>query len=637
MKRGKKKEKEKKKMGLLLAFFVVGAFSINCSFSFGTFYDHDSVWACMSSFPFNQSVAQHTVTNLKKAMQLYPFRDIAKNPPAPFETVNLDQELDSIGSSVYQNDMAFQWALRRLFIRLRDAHTNYYAPVPYQFTFQLPVNIFSFMENGRLVFEVSDVLNNASAWTDYNYTSLVGARVLQIDGLDAASYLNSFTDEIGSAKDVQTRFNIALLQRAPLSGYESSSVPWRGLLTYRPHHFASAPQKSSMTMQVSVRGGAPFSVTMPWKATTTTPFFSNEAYMSSYWNDGYNNNKKNKKPVKKRVSSATKNMKALRSIRVKRDPQPLFNSTVDGLGFYLLNDTLVWYQNNFEPADYGAYYQTVVDALLYASQNGISKLILDMSMNGGGDICLGRSMLNLLFGSTPSFGSTDMPVNPLSVSLATTSDVNHINDTEWSANFYQSAVTEDYFSSKVWLTPGISRTRGGVTANYSQLLMISANENCGIPPVLFTKPLFNNSNVLLLTRGFCGSTCALFSDNLHDYQNITAVVVGGQDPAVPMAYRAFPGLQVMDSGGAFGLYYTLDQLLQNTDDQTNTNALSPRRLLTSAAFRLCIREVYKNDVDLDAPLEYTFQPADVHLPFSRETALAPELLWSEVGQKFFQK
>jgi hypothetical protein len=273
---------------------------------------------------------------------------------------------------------------------------------------------------------------------------------------------------------------------------------------------------------------------------------------------------------------------------------------------------------------------------LYAQEHSLSKLILDFSMNGGGDLCLGRGMLELLFPNSPNFGPTDLPATPLAVNLSATAAAGPINDTEWSPNFYLSAVGLAPFTDNGWMVPGIKRQRGGVTSNYSQLVVIAstpATGECGIPPVLFTQPLFAPENVVFLSRGFCGSTCALFADTLHDYLGIRTVAVGGTDPAVGMAYRSFPGLQVLESDYLYGV---LDELRQDTGRQECSDCLAPRRLLTTAAFRLCNREVYRSVSDTATPLEYTQQNADERLQFTRETALNPSALWHDVQQRFLE-
>jgi hypothetical protein len=323
---------------LLLALALAGvALGVNCTFAANEIVSYERVMDCYAVFPFNATVARHTTDNLAKAMQLYAFRDIAKAPPAPFNAVDLDKSLAAIGSSQFASDAEFQDALRAVFLQLHDAHTNVYAPTPYaSFTFFLPVTLFSYANaSGALTLEVSDVLNRPEGWPEVNVSSWVGAVVEQIEGVPAAQFVDDFAaNHVGSCKDPQTRFNIALLQRPPLDGYNGTETPWLGLLTWRPHHFALAPQQPGLTFAVRFPNGTALTQTLQFKAFSSRDFASTEEYEQSYWANA--SATMSGKPQKKK--RAEKTLTGL-------PPVPVMNATVDGLGFYTLgNDTLVWYQ-----------------------------------------------------------------------------------------------------------------------------------------------------------------------------------------------------------------------------------------------------------------------------------------------------
>ena len=130
----------------------------------------------------------------------------------------------------------------------------------------------------------------------------------------------------------------------------------------------------------------------------------------------------------------------------------------------------------------------------------------------------------MLFPKDPNFTPTDMPACPLALNLSATAISNHIGMTEWSPDFYVDAITGANFTDGSWLVPGVVHTRGGVTANYSSLIAISPFlQACGNPPLMFTQQLFQASNIVLLSRGFCGSTCALFADTLHDLHGVKVI------------------------------------------------------------------------------------------------------------------
>lgn len=287
-------------------------------------------------------------------------------------------ETQSFGS-----DFEFQEAMRSIFRDLHDAHTNYYAPVPQAaFTFALPFAVFAYAGTSNdTVLEISDELFHPDQWPEFNASDFVGARVVQIDNVPALDYVKDFAlNNIGLAKDPAVRFNLALLQRPPLNAYNSTGL-WKGMLTFRPHHFALTPENGAMLFDVVLANGTSVKQSVSWRAMPSRTFSSTQDYVNSYFNGGGVRNKS-----KKTAAS-------------RQSPVPLFNSTKDGVGFYLIDQgrTLVWYQNNFEPADYFEYFQVVFTSISKALWMGASRLIMDFSLNGGGDICLGRSMLKMLF------------------------------------------------------------------------------------------------------------------------------------------------------------------------------------------------------------------------------------------------
>jgi hypothetical protein len=96
-----------------------------------------------------------------------------------------------------------------------------------------------------------------------------------------------------------------------------------------------------------------------------------------------------------------------------------------------------------------------------------------MTNNGGGDLCLGRAMLKLLYPNSPNYGPTDMPLNPLSFSLAKYASDIGVRDTEWSASFYSNMNQTRYNNSDIsWLYPGVVRARGSTKEALSNLIDI---------------------------------------------------------------------------------------------------------------------------------------------------------------------
>jgi len=306
------------------------------------------------------------------------------------------------------------------------------------------------------------------------------------------------------------------------------------------------------------------------------------------------------------------------------------NSSAAGAGAYQVgNRTLVIYLNTFEPADYFGFYSVVDQGVLYAIMNGLDQLILDLTGNGGGDICLGRSTLKFLFPLYTNWGPTDLPGSPLAYNLTNTAIEYDIENTEWSASFYQNQNGIQFpQDDKSWMIPGIPHIRGGSLRNYSQLVHISSkSQECGLSPLEDRYP-FKPENVLILDYGFCGSTCALFADHAHNYEGVRTVSVGGLHQ--PQQYSSFPGLEVLETPS---FYWLMNTLLQQTGDLECDSCYSPRNMLTTSGYRMCIREIY--GPDLEDPLEYTWQPADYRINLTKFTAFNHEFLWQDVIESIF--
>jgi hypothetical protein len=77
----------------------------------------------------------------------------------------------------------------------------------------------------------------------------------------------------------------------------------------------------------------------------------------------------------------------------------------------------------------------------------------------------------------------------------------------------------------------------------------------------------------------------------------------------------------------------MDSLGQNTSDQSCVACVAPRRLLTSAQYRMCVREIYRDTATLSAPSEYLFQAADFHLPLDLGSALNVQDSWARVASE----
>jgi hypothetical protein len=100
-------------------------------------------------------------------------------------------------------------------------------------------------------------------------------------------------------------------------------------------------------------------------------------------------------------------------------------------------------------------------------------------------------------------------------------------------------------------------------------------------------------NIVILTNGYCGSTCALFSRNLHEHHGVRTFTVGGLVDQ-SMAYSVFPGGQVYSYTSLLG---QVSKLGVDPDEHV------PTYLPLNAQVSFTIREAYSS-LRKYVPLEF---------------------------------
>jgi len=317
----------------------------------------------------------------------------------------------------------------------------------------------------------------------------------------------------------------------------------------------------------------------------------------------------------------------------------LVNST--HLTFWALSDgkTLVMYLDTMEPGKGSGFLPDLERGFKIAAQRGLTQLIIDLTNNGGGNICLGRALLAILQkegwnGQGQNWGPQDLPLSPFAQQMITTAVKDQISHTVWSPDFYNNQQNEPIsLNDTSYLLPGVPHERGGFVRNYSRLVHI---DGCNWGYYVDVAVNFNPSKILIISKGFCGSTCALFANHLALYDDVRTVVLGGMPGRSPMQYTSFPGLQVLDNGPLFGQFLRLRQNISYVPyADMDMDDIVPRLLPTTAAFRYCIREIYPPTAAYDTnPTEYTFQQADYHYWNNAVTANYPQYVWYDVLDLF---
>ncbi len=204
--------------------------------------------------------------------------------------------------------------------------------------------------------------------------------------------------------------------------------------------------------------------------------------------------------------------------------------------------------STFEPHNDTDFMRILTDGIAFATQNKISNLIIDLSSNGGGDICLGYAVISNLLSETFPIGAYDMIQSPLGATMANAAAATNDVSSVWSPLLWTTLRSRNFTSSDwYWGQEGekYQYTRGGKSSAYSSPIEIF----CGKQPPRADASVFTKA--IVLTDGLCGSTCSVVASHISAVNHATSVVYGGFADIAKQQLWSFPG----------GLVYNIDALI----------------------------------------------------------------------------
>ncbi|KAI8821275.1 uncharacterized protein EV422DRAFT_578156 [Fimicolochytrium jonesii] len=274
---------------------------------------------------------------------------------------------------------------------------------------------------------------------------------------------------------------------------------------------------------------------------------------------------------------------------------------------------------------------------------GAKKVILDWTNNGGGWGDLGTAHVVVMFPnvprdtarfrSTPFFNTVIKAAFKLDLNLTTPLTMFGPGNFIDPKTHYPPKPSD---VDRIFLNPknGRTETYGKYTSKYSDLISIvdggaifdeTQRHNVfnvtGIPKP--TKPLWDPKNVILLTNGFCGSTCAHGARLAVDHVGIRSVVKGGVAGSKPFSFSSFPGGNVVDIDQIFHDPAVLGLAANPLTPQPFKNAVSLMRVNAGVG--------YSDRKDL--PAEYARKTADCRIEITEKT-INPAFAWKEAAKKF---
>lgn len=341
------------------------------------------------------------------------------------------------------------------------------------------------------------------------------------------------------------------------------------------------------------------------------------------------------------------------------------------IGFAPLGDP------SFSVIEYITNFQKVVrDFLAMSKQAGKTKLVIDVSANGGGLVVAGYELYSQLFPGTPIFQANNLRRSESLVQIANIADQNlpkllALNGQSIGQNasqqtlalvaLAQSAVVGNLLPGGVFSAG--NRVNYTTTQEIISPVMIQGDTFTAYQstPQNATDPQFNLTgvgnqanpppavfapeNVVILSDGFCGSTCTLFTYLMIMQNNIKTVAVGGRPQTGPMqSVGGVEGAQVFElediaqaASAAFFLATPEQQAqLNNTELGILAEAYALDRAATQGGAGAVNGKNAFSHTDAKTPLQFLNQPANCRFFYTKDMIYGPEATWKRAADAAFK-
>ncbi|KAF9982440.1 hypothetical protein BGZ75_006163 [Mortierella antarctica] len=631
--------------------------------------EYQTVLDCYRSLQFDPAVANSILSTLDSLLgNIYAFLDMAlveyggalagssadgfnatsaavfkAAAGEPFKTpaVDLKAGLQKIRSTQWTGDYEFTMALTYLLFSVHDAHLAYLSDCYMVASFSQPIYLYAPVENGAQSVKIYMADYSKPNVPQQSFENCV---VTTIDGLPALNAIQSFADRSSSSsKDPGVRLNDVLINH-------SWSQSW-GL---HPGGFAQrweVPAKATMDYTIQCGSEEPLSFSVPWKVTPSSKFlFGQFTDAKSFWNTqclaSFTSTDDRSGESQVTLPPTVTLFKERGTVAVPKSrynyhayaEDPIKNATLQAStntsAFYMLNDlpsssiphkvcvaviaSEVDLTTNKNPET--SEYEAFAAGVFGLADQGCTKLIFDMTNNGGGSVDFAYFINQLFFPADEPYFVLDIRSTPFVEKVATVAGTSNVASS-FDARDYIDLVTEQRYDDESMFLAGVNYTRGGVSEKYSQ--------KCRLSYSLLSDSLkralpWKASDMAIVTNGNCGSSGSLIATRFGAIHGVKTYAIGGIYNT-PLSYFSFPG----------GFVQNNKDVVDNLKAIGFQSADAPTQFPVKASGTFTMGEVYalRNGT---VPLEYDTQyfPAQVHLDQEALYLRQPDAAWFKVAADF---
>ncbi|PPQ63478.1 hypothetical protein CVT24_005135 [Panaeolus cyanescens] len=612
------------------------------------------VRACFTSFPVDPKVKANVIEVVNKTLPFHTSVNYQIQAPPPFEHdvhEDLVADLLRISNQTHSSDFEFHLDMYRSFKRVNDGHCgvyNYCYDSLYVTYIPLPLVLVTNENGGQDVhiapeaFAVAstEFQEQMSVWqSDLPYPlrgqleSLSGAKVHLIDGEEPFVAVNKNAETTGGYQSFGTR------QNSFFASYHSGVRGWEYYMGNFAQQVHPLTDSVELTIPYYSRFGSaskPFTDSKSYRANNcvATNKTNGQDYYSGNFNlDAYQQSlppiatfqqqptlrpdEYHKYPMNVLLDGLPPTDIVLPEHLHPRTP-PL-NSSYSVGKFYVLDDkvTGVLALGSFSAQNFTTFGKSLLKGLNELKEKGAKQLIVDVTNNGGGYICIAHWLHRIIVGpsetTVPQAGLDSViragPLAQLIVkSIAQGMDPLELlsyNPKQWT-----NATHHQFPAAANWIKPYPIEINGHQDA-FSQRL----GQEC--------QPFDWDAPDEVLSNSIKSETNTPDKITMSKREGVRTVVVGGKVDTV----QEYCGTV----GGQSTSFSMIDSEIKST--KLKTHQLAPPDFLTNSVQGITWRLGLGID-NIDEPEEWQEHSADINFPLTMQTVNNPMAIWKALADKY---
>ena len=615
-------------------------------------------WDCINSVPLNATSAKLLLESLKPYLEWQSTLTVLKDPPAEYvkkvqPAVDIMAGIDEIAGNVdakkYANEYQFGWALYTL---IQSAHDGHFAYVPDSvggiFQWGRRVPLVSVSEDGEqlpAIFAFEDVLGS-----QYKNISYTPSAVVKIDQVEATQFLEQIS-QFGSLQDRDALYNNLFYEIAQVGLGESGSGTGmftgggRGRYVY-PNAYTTLTFANGTERMIENFARVRFNFRQ---------INTGEDLAKQWFNFGSAASAASAEAVSQGSVVST----AANKVSGPGYPDPVVIGPLNLINGYYVDgdayeDVAVLSVPNFVGSSFAEqlFQQTSQEFIPKALADGKTKLIIDLQANGGGTILQGYDLFKQLFPDLDPYGANRYRAieavdligqsysqraslaprgSNSSLASAQSSYFDYHQDmtvdgepfNSWAEKFGPVEVNGDKYTSLArWNLSDVYTTlsSGGINiTGYGPLANISG------------PPRFKPENVVIVTDGYCASTCTIFSEFLTKQAGVKTIAMGGRSNK--NAIQAIGGVKGVNNYALAYIQQAAQSAVRWNTEVNNSilagyeNDLPFLRAASGASPGVNVRDGLRQNDTSGVALQFVYEEADCRLYYTPEMTVDMNSLW----------